>query len=286
VRRLADSLAHDPEVLFVASGTEPPFVAANGRSARVAVVARDDYGSPRAQALVRRLRTHLVAGARFPTSARVSVGGTPAQGVDFLDAAYGAFPWLVAAVLAVSFGALAVAFRSLLVPLKAVVLNALTVAAAYGGLVVVFQHGSVAAGLGLTRTDEVEGWVPILLFAIVFGLSMDYEVFIVSRIREAWERGADNDEAVRIGLERTGAVVTAAAAIMAVAFAGFLAGSVAGLQQLGFGLALAVLLDVTLVRMLLVPAVMTLAGRWNWWLPGRDGGGGASPRRLRRSRAT
>jgi hypothetical protein len=155
---------------------------------------------------------------------------------------------------------LARAFRSLLLPLKAVLLNLLSVAATYGLLVVIFH------------SRQIEGWIPIFLFATLFGLSMDYEVFLVSRMREAWDAGHSNIDAVALGLERTGGLITAAALVMAASFAGFVLGSVPGLQQFGVGLMLAVVIDATVVRALLVPAIMVILGRWNWWLP-RGGGG-------------
>jgi RND superfamily putative drug exporter len=163
------------------------------------------------------------------------------------------------------------AFRSLVLPLKAVVLNLLSVGAVYGLLVVVFRWGVGTGLLGLERTDHVEGWIPIFLFAVLFGLSMDYEVFMVMRIREAWEHTGDNASAVAHGLERTGRIVTAAALIMVAAFSGFAAGRVPALQQFGLGLALAVLIDATLVRAVLVPSAMAILGRFNWWLPARLG---------------
>ena len=164
---------------------------------------------------------------------------------------------------------LARAFRSLLLPLKAVLLNLLSVAASYGLLVAVFRFGVGADLLGVQRSAQIEGWIPIFLFATLFGLSMDYEVFLVSRMREAWDARRDNVEAVAFGLERTGGLITAAALVMAISFAGFVVGSVPGLQQFGLGLALAVLIDATLVRALLVPSLMAIMGRWNWWLPAR-----------------
>jgi RND superfamily putative drug exporter len=250
--RLVRELARDPETLYVASGKHPPY--AGDGAQQVVVANRHQWGDAATRAYVRHLRGDLVPAARFPPGTRVVAGGAPAQGLDFLDRAYGAFPGLVAAVLAVTFLVLAVAFRSLLVPLKAVVLNLLSVGAAYGVVAVAFS-------------GPVEAWIPILLFATLFGLSMDYEVFMVSRIREAHDRGAGDREAVAIGLERTGRIVTAAAAVMVVSFLGFAAGRIEGLRQFGVGLAVAVALDATLVRALLVPSLMALLGRWNWWLP-------------------
>jgi RND superfamily putative drug exporter len=186
--------------------------------------------------------------------------------VDFIDNSYAAFPYLIAGVLGVTVLLLARAFRSILLPLKAVVLNLLAVGAAYGVLVLVFRDG-LGRVIGLHQTAQVEAWIPIFLFATLFGLSMDYEVFLVSRMREEWDRGASNAAAVTIGLQRTGRIVTAAAIIMVAAFSGFVLGSLVGLQQFGLGLAVAVLLDATVIRVLLVPSFMAVAGRWNWHLP-------------------
>jgi putative drug exporter of the RND superfamily len=159
------------------------------------------------------------------------------------------------------------AFRSVILPLKAVLLNLLSVAAAYGMLVVFFRWGAGHELAGLYQFPQVEGWIPIFLFAMLFGLSMDYEVFLVTRMRETWDEVHDNVRAVSYGLERTGLIVTAAAIIMVAAFCGFVAGSVVGLQQFGLGLAVAIFIDATIVRALLVPSAMALFGRWNWWLP-------------------
>ena len=200
---------------------------------------------------------------------RVLAGGGPPQGVDFLARAYGAFPWLIGAVLVLTYLLLARAFRSLLLPVKAVLLNLLSVAASYGMLVVFFRFGLGRDLFGLYQIGQVEGWIPIFLFAMLFGLSMDYEVFLVTRMRESWDSGRDNREAVAEGLERTGRIVTAAAVIMVAAFSAFVAGRIVGLQEFGLGLAVAILVDATIVRAVLVPSLMALLGRWNWWLPVR-----------------
>jgi len=264
--RLAHELLDQPEVFVVAIGSRPPYLDSSGRYSRVVVVERDDFGDEASQQLVYEIRHQLVPDARFPASAHVYVGGAPAQGVDFLDRVYGSFPWVVLAVAGLAYIVLLRAFRSLLLPLMALVLDAGSVAASFGLLVLLFRCGA-GAGIGLYRVPQVEGWVPVFLFAMLFGLSMDYEVFLVSRMREAWDRGADNTSAVAEGLSRTGRVVSAAALIMVGALAGLVTGRVAGLQELGAGLALGALLDATLVRGLLLPGLMTLTGRWNWWLP-------------------
>ena len=267
IDRLAEELVHDSEVAVVASGSRPPYVDASGRYARVIIAGRHEYGAANTRRFVDRLRSELIPRAGFPVGVAVVAGGAPPQGVDFLDRAYGAFPWLVLAVLLLTGAILLRAFRSLVLPVKAVLLNLLSVAAVYGLLVVVFQWGVGADLLGL-HSGEVEAWVPVFLFATLFGLSMDYEVFLVMRIRESWDATRDNTLAVAHGLERTGRIVTAAALIMVAAFSGFVAGEIGGLQQLGVGLALGVLLDATLVRMVLLPSAMAVLGRYNWWLPG------------------
>jgi RND superfamily putative drug exporter len=272
--RLTNAIFHDREAYVTASGPREPYVDPTGRYTRVYVVGRHEYGDAASQELVRRIRTTLVPRARFPASARVYVGGSPAQGVDFLARSYAYFPWLVLAALVLTYLVLLRAFRSVLLPLKAVLLNVLSVAAVYGLLVVVFRWGVGEDLFGLYKVDQIEGWIPIFLFAMLFGLSMDYEVFLVTRMREYWDAGETNAQAVAHGLERTGRIITAAALIMIAAFCGFVAGRVAGLQEFGAGLALAILIDVTLVRMILVPALMAIFGSWNWWLPR---GGSRSP---------
>ncbi len=269
VARLVDRLFHDPEVYVVATGRQAPYVSRAGRYARVVVIGRHEYGEPDSQRLITRIRDDLVPAARFPVGTQVLAGGAPAKGVDFLTRTYAFFPWLVLIAVVLTYLVLARAFRSLLLPLKAVLLNLLSVAAACGLLVVVFRFGVGADLLGVRRSAQIEGWIPVFLFAALFGLSMDYEVFLVSRMREEWDARHDNAAAVAFGLERTGRLITAAALVMAISVGGFVVGSVPGLQQFGLGLALAVLIDATLVRALLVPSAMAIFGRWNWWLPSR-----------------
>ncbi|HEV2593141.1 MAG TPA: MMPL family transporter [Gaiellaceae bacterium] len=259
--RLSAELQRDPEI----ERTLPPR-SSNGDTL-VEAYGRHDYGTEAAQQFVHRLRSQLIPAARFPAQADVLTGGAPAQGVDFLDRSYAYFPWLILAVLALTYLVLLRAFRSVVLPLKAVLLNVLSVGASYGMLVVIFRWHVGHDVAWLYPDAQVEGWIPIFLFAMLFGLSMDYEVFLVSRMREAWDNGADNATAVAHGLERTGRIITAAAVIMVAAFSGFLAGRIVGLQEFGMGLAVAVLLDATVVRSLLVPSLMAVFGRWNWWLP-------------------
>jgi RND superfamily putative drug exporter len=269
IRSLIRRVEADPEVARVDYEPAPPFVDATGRFAYASVAGRHEYGTLEAQDFARRLRDTIVPAVAFPAGTRIVAGGGPPQGIDFIDRSYGVFPWLVLAVLLLTYVTLMRAFRSLLLPLKAVLLNLLAIGATYGLLVLVFKYGVGQDLLGLYQSDQVEAWIPIFLFAMLFGLSMDYEVFLVTRMREFWDEGASNEDAVAHGLERTGRIVTAAAIVMVAAFSGFAAGSIVGLQEFGLGLAIAIFLDATLIRAVLVPALMRLFGRYNWWLPAR-----------------
>jgi uncharacterized membrane protein YdfJ with MMPL/SSD domain len=266
LERLIADLNEDPEVAAVRFGNGPQYVDRTARYLHLQTVGVREYGLPESQDAVRRLRDGIVPAARFPEGVEVVAGGGPPSGVDFLDVTYGAFPWLVVAVLVMTYLLLVRAFRSLLLPLKAIVMNLLSIGAAYGLLVVFFKWG-LGEPLGMIGFDQIEGWIPVFLFAMLFGLSMDYEVFLVSRMREEWDAGGDNEHAVATGLAKTGRIVTAAGLVMFAAFMGFVAGSIVGLQEFGFGLATAIIIDVTLVRALLVPSLMAMFGRWNWWLP-------------------
>jgi putative drug exporter of the RND superfamily len=263
--RLATLLRIDPEITNVVVAG-PQTVDASKRYLHLQAIGRHEYGLPPAQRFVDRLRDEIIPAAGFPSGVEVLAGGGPAFGVDFLEITYGAFPWLVLAVLLLTYVLLVRAFRSLLLPLKAIILNLLSVGAAYGVLVLAFKFGA-GEPFGLTQFDQIEGWIPVFLFAMLFGLSMDYEVFLVSRMREEWDATRDNVAAVTQGLAKTGRLVTAAGLIMVAAFMGFVAGSIVGLQQFGLGLATAILIDVTIIRALLVPSAMKLFGQWNWYLP-------------------
>jgi uncharacterized membrane protein YdfJ with MMPL/SSD domain len=277
-RRLVAELRRDPGIIartVVAPFLVPPaqarqanLVDPESRVLQIRAAGRTDSGTFAAIDLVHRIRDRHLPDAGFPAGTDVLLSGAPAFGVDFVDRSYSAFPWLVLAVLVVSYFLLLRAFRSVVLPAKAVVMNLLSVSATYGVLVLVFQHGW-GEHVGLQSSPQVEGWIPIFLFAMLFGLSMDYEVFLLSRIREEWELRGDNDHAIAYGLEHTGRIITAAAVIMIATFTGFVAGSFVGLQEFGLGLAVAIFLDATLVRSILVPATMKLLGDWNWYLPER-----------------
>jgi RND superfamily putative drug exporter len=210
----------------------------------------------------------LAAGRSKPlTEARVLVGGYVAENVDFQDDLLGRLPLLGGVIFAATALMLGLVFRSLLIPVKAVLVNALAVGATLGLIVLVFQQGPGGTGAIFVA-------VPVLMFAVVFGLSMDYEVFLLARVKEAFDRTGDNARATVEGLGVTAGVITSAALLMIAVFGAFAFARVLVIQLLGFGLAIAVLLDATIIRLVLVPAVLHLAGRWNWW-PGTRG---ASPR--------
>jgi RND superfamily putative drug exporter len=198
----------------------------------------------------------------------VRVGGGPAANQDFIDAVYGAFPLMIALIAITTFILLARAFRSLLLPLKAIILNVLSVAAAWGVLVLVWQdgHGSEAIW-GIQATGSIQSWMPLIIFAFLFGLSMDYEVFILSRMREEYDRTGSTDVAVVQGIGRTGRLVTSAALILFLAFTSMASGPDTSVKMFATGLAAGILIDATIIRALIVPAVISLMGRWNWWLP-------------------
>jgi len=217
--------------------------------------------------LVHHLRDDVVPGVNAANGLDVLVGGAPAAVIDFSDYTADVLPLFIGAVLVFSFLLLMAVFRSLLVPLKAVIVNLLSIGAAMGVIVAVFQFGWGLGLVGMGKEGPIEAWAPMMIFAIVFGLSMDYEVFLLSRIREEYDRTHDNATAVADGLAATARVITAAAAIMVCVFGSFILGADPALKIMGLGLAVAVLLDATVVRLILVPALMELLGDRNWWIP-------------------
>jgi len=224
-----------------------------------------DSGSDEGKAALEGVRD--VAHAADPD---VAVGGQPASNEDFIDAVYGSFPLMIALITITTFILLARAFRSLLLPLKAILLNILSVLAAWGVLVLVWQHGYGSEAIfGIEATGSIPSWMPLMIFAFLFGLSMDYEVFILSRMREEYDRTGSTDIAVIQGIGRTGRLVTSAALILFLAFVAMASGPGTELKMMATGLAAGILLDATIIRALIVPAVIALMGRWNWWLPER-----------------
>jgi putative drug exporter of the RND superfamily len=198
----------------------------------------------------------------------VRVGGQPAANDDFNDAVYGSFPLMIALITAITFVLLARAFRSLLLPAKAIVLNVLSVAAAWGVLALIWQHGYGSEAIfGIEATGSIPSWMPLIIFAFLFGLSMDYEVFILARVREEFDRTGSTEAAVVRGIGRTGRLVTSAALILFLSFVALASGPETDAKMIGTGLAAGILLDATVIRALIVPALIALLGRWNWWLP-------------------
>ncbi|NQW18559.1 MAG: MMPL family transporter [Chloroflexi bacterium] len=216
---------------------------------------------------VRDLRNDLIPAAFAGVNAEVLVTGDSAETVDYLDTTNDAMPVVIPFVLILSFVLLTLAFRSLIVPIKAIIMNLLSVGAAYGLMVLVFEKGVLNSFFGFHKVVTIEAWVPLFLFAVLFGLSMDYHVFMLSRIREHFDRTGDNTAAVAFGLSSTGRLITGASLIMVAVFIGFASGSLVMFEQMGFGMAIAIFLDATLIRSMLVPASMKLLGKWNWWFP-------------------
>jgi RND superfamily putative drug exporter len=258
-RALNTKLATDPDVAAVT----PPQLLADGKVATVLVFPKSGPQDAATSELVQRLRGETLPQLAAQTKATYLVGGSTAAADDFASAVSKRLPIFVLIVVGLSALLLMVVFRSLLIPLKAAVLNLLSIGASLGVLTLVFQHGWFGAQQG-----PIEAFVPVMIFAIVFGLSMDYEVFLISRIHEEWRRTGDAREAVREGLANTGSVITAAAAIMIVVFGAFLLSPDRMLKQFGLGLGVAVLLDALLIRCVIVPAVLRLMGTRAWWLPG------------------
>ena len=262
IDRLQAALAANP--VFGASALE---VSAAGDLALVSVPLTVDSASREASEVVHGLRRETVPAAFAGVEAEVLVGGVAAKNLDFFDVADRYRPIVLAFVLGFSFLLLTLAFRSIVVPAKAILLNLLSVGAAYGLLVLVFQKGYLAGLFGFQQVDTVEAWIPLFLFSVLFGLSMDYHVFLLSRIRERYDRTGDNAEAVAFGIGSTARLITGAALIMVAVFSGFAVGELVMFQQMGFGLAVALFLDATIIRSVLVPSSMKLLGTWNWYLP-------------------
>ena len=233
----------------------------------LSVVIAGEPSSPPAIAAVNAIRDEHIPAAFGGVPAEALVGGLSATSADFQDIVDTYTPIVFAFVLGLSFILLMVVFRSLVIPVKAIIMNLLSVGAAYGLLVVVFQKGLGADLFGFQQTDVIDLWIPLFLFSILFGLSMDYHVFLLSRIKERYDQTGDNTEAVAFGLRSTAGIITGAAVIMVVVFGAFAAGETLINQQVGFGLAVAVFLDATLVRSVLVPASMEVLGARNWYLP-------------------
>jgi uncharacterized membrane protein YdfJ with MMPL/SSD domain len=240
---------------------------ADGEVAVLTVPVPGDPSSSDAIDAVRELRTEIADEIFAGTDAEVLVGGTTSENIDYFDSVIDPAPWVIALVLLLTFVFLTVVFRSVVVAGTAVLLNLLSVGAAYGLLVLVFQEGIGAGLLGFQTTDAIEAWVPLFLFSVLFGLSMDYQVFLLSRIRERYDETRDTTDAVTFGVASTARIITGAALIIVAVFAGFARGDLIMFQQMGFGVAVALLLDATVIRSVVLPSLMKLLGEWNWYLP-------------------
>jgi RND superfamily putative drug exporter len=231
------------------------------------VPVKGDESGKRAIAAVRELRSTTVPTAFAQTDANPLVGGRTSENIDYIDSATDPAPIVIALVLGLTLVLLTTVFRSLVVAALTVVLNLLSVGAAYGLIVLVFQHGVGAGLFGFTQSDTIEAWVPLFLFSVLFGLSMDYQVFLLSRIKERYDQVGETTKAVTFGVASTARIITGAALIIVAVFTGFARGELIMFQQMGFGVAVALLLDATIVRSVLLPSAMRLLGRWNWYLP-------------------
>jgi RND superfamily putative drug exporter len=261
--RLEAELAED-----AAFGVPVVEQAPDGGVAVMTVPVAADALSDQAIDAVERLRGDYVPAAFEGVDADPLVGGTTANNIDYFDVMKRWLPLVFVFVLGLSFILLTVAFRSIVIAATAIVLNLLSIGATYGLLVLVFQHGYGTDLLGFQQVDIIEAWVPLFLFAVLFGLSMDYQVFLLSRIRERYTQTGSTNDAIAFGIGSTARLITGAALIIVAVFVGFAMGDLVMFQQMGFGIAVALIIDATVVRSVLVPAAMTLLGDWNWYLPG------------------
>jgi putative drug exporter of the RND superfamily len=260
ISRLRQELASDP-----AFGRSD--LRFSGDGAAIGVTVAGDKTGSRALGAVRHLRSTLIPEAFRATDAHVVVGGDTADNVDFIDAMNSWLPIVFVFVLGLSFLILTVVFRSIVIAATSIVLNLLSVGAAYGLVILVFRHGIGTGLLGFQRVDAIEAWVPLFLFSVLFGLSMDYQVFLLSRIKERYDASGSTVDAVTHGVASTARLITGAALIIVAVFIGFAMGDLVMFQQMGFGIAVALLIDATIIRSVLLPAAMRLLDGWNWYLP-------------------
>jgi len=262
LRRLRDRLAVSPEF-----GRGVIRYATDGNVAALDVPIRGDDASDQALSAVRNLRSTLIPDLFGATNARVLVGGRTAEQVDYADSVTNPTPYVFVFVLGFTLVLLTLAFRSIVVAGTAILLNLLSVGAAYGLIVLVFEKGYGNGIFGFQRSDTIEAWVPLFLFSVLFGLSMDYQVFLLSRIKERHDQTGDTTGAVTWGVASTARIITGAALIIVAVFAGFAKGDLIAFQQMGFGVGIALLIDATIIRSVILPAAMKLLGHWNWYLP-------------------
>ena len=262
IAKLRAELASDP-----AFGRSDLRFASNGRTAAVGVLVSGDKTGPRALDAIRHLRSTTIPNAFRGTDVHVLVGGDTADNVDYVDSMNAWLPRVVAFVLLLSFLILTVVFRSIVIAAVSIALNLLSVGAAYGLVVLVFLHGVGSGLLGFQHVPAIDAWVPLFLFSVLFGLSMDYQVFLLSRIKERYDHSGSTAEAVEWGVSSTARLITGAALIIVAVFTGFAMGDLVMFQQMGFGIAVALLIDATIIRSVLLPAAMKLLDTWCWYLP-------------------
>jgi RND superfamily putative drug exporter len=264
--RLVSALEAQPNVASVSPPITPP--ARGGTTVTIINVNPDSAPQDAATTtLIDHLRRQTIPAAVAGSGITVYVGGTTAIFVDFARVLSQKLPLFIGLVVILSFLLLAVVFRSIVIPITAAIMNLLSIGAAFGILVAVFEHGVLGSLFGVNRPGPVEAFLPVMLFAILFGLSMDYEVFLISRIHEEWLKSGDNRVAVRSGLAATGKTITAAALIMILVFGSFILGGERVIKEFGLGLAAGILVDAVMIRMAVVPAVMFMLGKSNWWFP-------------------
>ncbi len=264
--QLEQAVARQPDV----AGVVAPVVLPAKDGTQIALVTVYPSSSPQAAAttgLLDHLRTETIPSVVDGTGTTVFVGGNTAIFVDFANVLSSRLPLFIGLVVVLSFLLLSLVFRSLVIPLTAAVMNLLSIGAAFGVLVAIFQWGWLGSAFQVNKPGPIEAFLPVMLFAILFGLSMDYEVFLISRIREEWLKCGDNGRAVRNGLAATGKTITAAALIMILVFGSFILGGIRVIKEFGLGLSAGILMDAVLIRMALIPAVMFLIGKANWWFP-------------------
>ena len=260
----SDALSSSGNGITALTSLSERSISKDRRYLRLSVIPKDAVPPPAIPSWLTRLRL-AASDAGFTT---VLLGGAPVGSQEFTDALVGSMPLAIGTVFLATFVLMAIAFRSLVIPLKSILMNTLTVGASYGVITLIFQNGFLAGLLNVpTDIGAIDSSLPLLMFAVTFGLSMDYEIFLLSRVQEAHMSGMDTISSVKFALERTAGVITSAAVIMLIIFAAFVQGDVVANKTIGVGLFVAVLLDATLVRLILVPAVLALAGEWNWWMP-------------------
>ena len=251
------------------AGASAPPPARTESFALVEAFSASDGSSPETEETVNRLKADVLPPLEAELAGvRLTLAGLPTEEREFIDAVYDNFPYVLLFVVVLTYILLMRAFRSLLLPLKAVILNLISLAAAYGIIVIIFQNGHGAEEIwNVPATESIISWIPLMIFAFLFGLSMDYEVFMLTRMREAYDETGDTKTAIRLGLARTGKLITSAALVLMFSFLVLSSSPGTDIKQFGIGAAAGIIFDATVIRALLVPSIMMLMGRWNWWLP-------------------